>query len=88
MPYTTETGTYVLRDSDGYVVAKADVPPGEHEVGDPVDPSMCVEITADTDLSAALSESPANLPSDVPNDPASTAREKLENVAIDDKYKP
>lgn len=84
--YTTETGTFVLLDSDGYVIAKADVPTGEHSVPDHADTSQTFDVDANTDLSTKLSNSPANLPSNLPYDPADTAFEKLANVAVDDRY--
>jgi hypothetical protein len=48
--YHTETGLYVLCDSDGVVVAKADVPPGSHPVTDEADPSQSFDVEAKTDL--------------------------------------
>lgn len=83
--YTTDTGLYVLRDADGDVIAKADVPPGEHPLPDAADPSMCEDVADDTDMVAALDESPANF--ELPEDADDTAREKLAAVEVDESHK-
>lgn len=42
--YETETGSYVLRDADGKVCVKADVPTGAHPVPDYVDPDKSEDV--------------------------------------------
>jgi len=48
--YETETGIYVLRDADGRVVAKANVPVGTHLVPDAVDVSRSEDLTGVSEL--------------------------------------
>jgi hypothetical protein len=48
--YTTETGYYVLCDSEGRVLAKAAVPTGKHPVDDRADPSESYDVDSNTDL--------------------------------------
>jgi hypothetical protein len=47
---TTETGYCVLVDSDGTVVAKCDIPPGEHPVGDSVYPAASFDVDSADEL--------------------------------------
>jgi len=85
--YSTDSGKYVLVDADGYVIAKADVPSGDHPVPDHADLTMTFDVTDSTDMSNQLSSSPANYIAGQ-LDPAETAFEKLANVEVDDKYQP
>lgn len=78
----------VYLDSNGEVAGKAYIPDGhEPDVPDHVDKSRSATVDANTDHSSLLSDSPANLPSNLQHDPADTAMEKLENVVIDDQYR-
>lgn len=49
---TTETGFYVLCDSEGRVISKANVPIGKHPVVDVVDPSESYDVDTEDDLNA------------------------------------
>lgn len=91
-PITRDDGTtvypVVYLDSSGKVAGKAHIPEGhERDVPDHVDTSRSATVDANTDLSTLLSDSPGNLPDNLPHDPAETAKQKLENIAIDDSYK-
>jgi hypothetical protein len=86
MTYATETGLYVLQDSDGNVISKADVPPGEHEVGEQVDPSTTFDVHEGMSLSELeeqLSDSPRNVPDHVYDRVPETARGLLASVEVD-----
>ena len=48
--YSTETGFYVLKDSDGRVAAKANVPIGKHSVPDWVDLSNSFDVESQDEL--------------------------------------
>jgi len=48
--YTTETGYYVLRDADGKIGGKANVPSGTHNVPDWVDLSQSFDVESHVDL--------------------------------------
>lgn len=50
--YQTETGFYVLRDAEGRVCGKANVPVGTHPVPDYVDPAQ----SEDVDSAGALDD--------------------------------
>jgi len=50
MIYETETGIYVLCDSEGRIGAKANVPSGPHQVPDWVDKSESFDVGSATDL--------------------------------------
>ena len=49
--YTTETGVYVLSDSEGRIGAKANVADGHHPVPDWVDLSESFDVASADDLS-------------------------------------
>lgn len=81
--YNTETGTYVLVDSQDRIVAKADVPPGTHPVPDDANLNRSFDVDDQTDLSAQLpAEAIGNKP-----DPAETAFQKLAKVVVHGNYK-
>lgn len=86
--YTTESGKFVLVDTDGRVIAKADVPPGTHAVPEDVDLRRVFDVDESTDLASKLSNSPANLPEKLPFDNPGNAFEKLANVQIDERHRP
>lgn len=48
--YTTETGFYVLADSDGRVLGKANVPAGTHPVPDTADLTESYDVESAADL--------------------------------------
>jgi len=48
--YTTATGYYVLVDSSGTVIAKSNVPAGEHPVTDDADPSQSFDVESEAEL--------------------------------------
>lgn len=48
--YTTETGYFVLVDSQGRVFGRASVPTGTHTVSDRADPAECYDVESAEDL--------------------------------------
>jgi hypothetical protein len=48
--YVTETGFYVIRDSDGRVISKANVPTGSHLVDNRADMSESHDLDKFSDL--------------------------------------
>ena len=44
MKYTTETGYYVIRDSEQRVIGRAAVPAGTHPIDDSADPEECFDV--------------------------------------------
>jgi hypothetical protein len=50
--YTTETGFYVLCDSEGRVISKSNVPVGTHPVTDIVDATESYDVGSQDELDA------------------------------------
>ena len=50
MIYTTETGFYILKDSDGRIGGKANVPIGDHRVPEWVDLTESFDVSSDDKL--------------------------------------
>jgi len=50
--FTTETGFYILVDSERRVIAKAAVSVGTHPIDGRADPSQCYDVESQDDLNA------------------------------------